>query len=669
MTKKNNYIVFILILVVFLFVLIRTAWISDDAAITLRTVLNFLNGYGPRFNIDERVQAYTHPLWFLVISAFSIVIKNVFYTTFVLSIGISLLTVWILFTRLATNIYGAIAAGLIFVLSKAFVDFSTSGLENPLSHLLIVSVVILALNAKNISRFKNLALFFLSCSLLYLSRPDLLVLIFPLSILVLSKYRHTPSTALKAIFVGMSPWLIWTLFSLYYYGVPFPNTAYAKLATGIPFIERATQGLHYLEHSLYTDPLTIICISLGIIVGFSANSVGVSLACGVLLYLAYIVSIGGDFMEGRFLTAPLLLSAIQISRYQFSKIYLYILLSLIVCLGLFSIGSTLLSNESYSNTRFAQYGIADERGYYFQHLGLLTAQKQTYSMPDWTTRDRKVDIACGGLGFKGIFAGPSTHFIDVCALSDPLLARTPTLSTPLRVGHYERALPPGYVESVVNDQNLIQDEKIASVYSSIRSVTRDALNDARRLKEIILINFGKHPKPDFSKYRYRMNVDEVVLFKTGSKGSLFLKDNGESEFRTSGWATAESWGTWSLGTIARLRLAVPSKEKPTALVLNGQVLLSPKTNQQRIEVFVVRGTSYENGEQTLIQSLLLTGEGSNPALPLQIVIPIEKQELESGFINLEFKFPTPVQPKDFSVTPPSLDERELTLGLISAVYK
>ena len=32
--------------------------LSDDAAITLRTVLNFINGYGPTFNIDERV--YIH---------------------------------------------------------------------------------------------------------------------------------------------------------------------------------------------------------------------------------------------------------------------------------------------------------------------------------------------------------------------------------------------------------------------------------------------------------------------------------------------------------------------------------------------------------------------------------------------------------------------------------
>jgi len=666
--SKSKKTIFLILMAVYLIALIRTAWISDDAAITLRTVLNFLNGYGPRFNIDERVQAYTHPLWFLIISTFSIVIKNVFYTTFILSIGISLLTVWLLFIRLATNVYGAIAAGLIFLLSKAYIDFSTSGLENPLSHLLIVSAVLLAINARKNEQFKNLTFFFLNCSFLYLSRPDLLLLIFPLSLLVLSKYRNAPGNAIKAICIGILPWLIWTLFSVYYYGVPFPNTAYAKLATGIPFIERANQGLHYLEHSIYTDPLTIICIALGIFGGLSSNALRASLAFGVVLYLAYIVSIGGDFMEGRFLTAPLLISAIQISRYQFSKKYFLILISLIFGFGLLSIGSTLLSDERYSNIRFAENGIADERGYYFQHLGLLTAQKQTYAMPDWKPGDRKVDIACGGLGFKGIFAGPGTHFIDVCALSDPLLARTPTLSTPLRVGHYERALPPGYVESVVNDKNLIQDERIASVYNAIRSVTRDELTDAQRIKEIFEINFGRLTLPDFSKYRYRMNVGELVFFKSGAKGSFFLKDSGESEFRTNGWAAAESWGTWSLGKVARLRLAVPSKENPAVLVLNGQVLLSPKSNQQKIEVFVVRGTSYETGNPSLVQSLELSGNGTSSSIPLQIVIPIEKQEIIDGFINMEFKFPTPVQPRDFAGGS-STDSRELTLGLISAVFE
>jgi arabinofuranosyltransferase len=48
-------------------VVLRTAWVSDDAFITFRTVDNALNGAGLRWNPAERVQTYTHPLWMLLV--------------------------------------------------------------------------------------------------------------------------------------------------------------------------------------------------------------------------------------------------------------------------------------------------------------------------------------------------------------------------------------------------------------------------------------------------------------------------------------------------------------------------------------------------------------------------------------------------------------------------
>ena len=49
--------------ILFLLVLIvRTAWMSDDAYITIRTIDNWRAGYGLRWDVAERVQAYTHPL-------------------------------------------------------------------------------------------------------------------------------------------------------------------------------------------------------------------------------------------------------------------------------------------------------------------------------------------------------------------------------------------------------------------------------------------------------------------------------------------------------------------------------------------------------------------------------------------------------------------------------
>ncbi|MEJ2612229.1 MAG: hypothetical protein P8179_19725, partial [Candidatus Thiodiazotropha sp.] len=169
---NNRQFVFAFTLL-FLLVLLRTAWISDDAAITLRTVLNFIHGFGPTFNIDERVQAYTHPLWFFILSLGSLISGNVFYTTFVISITVTIISLGLLLNNISRNPFVLVLIGLAVVLSKAFVDFSTSGLENPLSHLLLLLAVLVA--SSHIEKGNDkLSIFFLICSGLYLNRPDLL---------------------------------------------------------------------------------------------------------------------------------------------------------------------------------------------------------------------------------------------------------------------------------------------------------------------------------------------------------------------------------------------------------------------------------------------------------------------------------------------------------------
>src|SRR5579863_7902587 len=65
---RNGKTILVFALVFFFFVLIKNAWLSDDGYITLRTVSNFVHGYGLTWNIDERVQTYTHPLWMFLLS-------------------------------------------------------------------------------------------------------------------------------------------------------------------------------------------------------------------------------------------------------------------------------------------------------------------------------------------------------------------------------------------------------------------------------------------------------------------------------------------------------------------------------------------------------------------------------------------------------------------------
>lgn len=497
-SKKTAFVV---ILWIFFITLIRTAWISDDAAITLRTVLNFTHGYGLTFNIDERVQAYTHPLWFLLISGLSFALGNVYFATFAASIIISFLVLWLFFSFFSKNYLATLVAGIALVLSKAFIDYSTSGLENPLSHLLILLAILAADKAARPSRTDaSPALFFGLCSLLYLSRPDLLLMLFPLATLVALSMRRDPKKLFKFGLIGASPALVWTLFSLFYYGFPFPNTAYAKLGAGIPVDARVVQGMTYVLHSVGKDPITPAVMALGIFLGLRSGRMHQALAAGIGLYVLYVISIGGDFMEGRFFTAPLLVAAVLIARTELKPGQLAPIAASVVLLGMMSIDSTILSDPGVSERRILSNGIADERAYYYQKHGLVTATRDTFRQPEWKVGSRSVQTTCGGLGFQAITSGPGTHYIDACGLADPLLARLPAQYNPQwRVGHFFRQLPTGYIDSFMQEENLLSDPATSEFWASIRAVTRGPLLNKKRLIEIFRFHFMR-AKPDFSAY-------------------------------------------------------------------------------------------------------------------------------------------------------------------------
>src|SRR5262245_47919420 len=156
--------------VAFLLLLIRTAWVDDDAYITFRTVDNFLNGYGLRWNVVNRVQAYTHPLWMFATTAVASVTGEVYYASILLSIVVSISTVALVLARLTLTLPSAAFAISALILSKAFVDYSTSGLENPLTHLLLALFFVVLASLTSATR-RLLALSTIT-ALLMLNRMD-----------------------------------------------------------------------------------------------------------------------------------------------------------------------------------------------------------------------------------------------------------------------------------------------------------------------------------------------------------------------------------------------------------------------------------------------------------------------------------------------------------------
>lgn len=208
------------LLLAFALVVLRLGWMADDAYISFRTVWNLVHGYGLTWNPAERVQAYTHPLWLFVMAAAHALTDEIYLTAMALSVVLSVAAVaWVL-SRLATGPVQAIAFVAMLGSSQAVLDYTTSGLENPLSYLLIGAFAGLWLGARP-GRRPLFALFGIG-GLLALNRLDLSLLVAPA--LALALWQQRSGRALAVAVLALSPLLLWELFSLLFYGFPFPNT-------------------------------------------------------------------------------------------------------------------------------------------------------------------------------------------------------------------------------------------------------------------------------------------------------------------------------------------------------------------------------------------------------------------------------------------------------------
>lgn len=500
---SENRIAVWLSVTIFAVVLLRTAWLCDDAYITLRTIDNFVHGLGLTWNAAERVQTFTHPLWLLVLSIPYSFTFEAFYTTLIVSMMVSLMAVYLLAFRVASTNFVAVLVVFALCLSKAFVDFSTSGLENPLTHLILVIFFGLFLKA---AQTPGCILWLsLLAALGAVNRLDILLIFGPVLLYVFARNRNWKTV--RMIMLGLSPLILWECFSLLYYGALFPNTAYAKLNTGIDSWSIVQQGLRYLWNSCRVSIMTpLLFVAAAVWVVNKRSGRYWSAFAGILLYIFYIAWVGGDFMTGRFLSAPLLVAVVILSQADISPkkpVWLGGALVILV-LGLIWPGSPLFTGSDFGTKKehkLWDHGIGGERANYFQSSGLLNDVPSDQDRPVHPWKEDGKKLAAGdsfvvsraGVGFYGYYAGPRIHIVDEHALGDPLLSRLPA-RTPnrWRIGHFRRIVPNGYLRSIIADSNLIEDKSLAEFYDKLRLITRGAIFDWTRLQAIVNMNLGRY---------------------------------------------------------------------------------------------------------------------------------------------------------------------------------
>ncbi len=505
MKKQAQYGAVVALLVVYAVVLIRTAWICDDAYITLRTVDNLLQGYGLTWNPAERVQAYTHPLWMLLLVIPHAITGDGYAGTMWLSMLLSLGAV-ALFARLTTRTLMWGGVGIVaLICSRAFMDYSTSGLENPASHLCLVAFVALWRRHRRygVGALTGLTLI---AALGVLTRLDTLLLYLPA--LVVATVRAENRRAAVMALVGWAPLLAWELFSLVYYGSLFPNTALAKLPSNIGAMELSAQGLRYLGQSLANDPVTLAVIAAAVVVPVATRRREWVLSLGVVLYMLYVVRVGGDYMAGRFLATPLCLAvcALAVTVRHHSIPALVLVPVVLVGMACWQGKAPFLTGPGYGlgDKRMGdQEGIVDERSFFYRHTGWLREGQEPGTPPDHRFIERgqawkrkaathRVQMV-GVVGLVGYTAGPEVHIIDTMGLTDPLLARLPTCRQEgWRIGHFKRVVPPGYREAVVGSASQLQDRGLSDAYGAIQRVTRGPLMAEGRWQAIWDLSTGRY---------------------------------------------------------------------------------------------------------------------------------------------------------------------------------
>ncbi len=496
--------------------LVATSWQCDDAYITFRTVRNFWEGHGLTWNPGERVQVYTHPLWMMVALVAYGVFGEVYWSMSFAAFALALVTAIGLASLHAREARHAALVLAVLAASSAFVQYSVSGLENPLTALAILASVRAAAVVEPDRRalYSTLAL-----SAAFLCRSDAVLLVGPLWLVsVAPRPRALRAIALRAIALGGAPAIAWELFSVVYYGSLVPNTALAKLRLEVPFAGLLARGLAYFSDSLAEDPITLPVAFAGAVYAlrFGTNR-GRALGLGVLLYFVYLLRIGGDFMSGRFFFAPVFAALAALAHLRPAAVAPapvprpWLPFALVMAYAVLWPGSPVRAGPEDGvglgmDVTIRNTGIADERAFYYPATGALRLLVHPELRADGAPTPPgslsrlglrlaaapRAVVVGDQVGLVGYFGG-HVEILDRWAVADPLLARVP-FRAPMgwRVGHYPRPIPEGYKASRLAREDRFADPALGAAWEDIVLVTRGPLFESARWAAMFRLWRGVH---------------------------------------------------------------------------------------------------------------------------------------------------------------------------------
>jgi arabinofuranosyltransferase len=296
-------------------------WVDEDAFINFRIVHNLLAGHGPVFNVGERVEVSSDPLWMCTLALLHTVVPvSLEWTSVVL--GLVCTAGGFLAGGVAVARMGVrhdegtvLPLGLLMASAVAGVwEFATSGLEMSMVFLWLGCSFLLLVRVE--ARRTGAVLAAIAMGLGTLIRPELglgaVVFVAALVAVVAApgwtgdrgRLRRCSVVVASAVAVPVA----YELFRTAYFALLVPSTALAKAASSSWWSEGATYLWNFLAPYALWLPLALGALVVVVRVGSwwrAGDRLGVVVLCTPLVVglvdLLYVVEVGGDYMHARLL--------------------------------------------------------------------------------------------------------------------------------------------------------------------------------------------------------------------------------------------------------------------------------------------------------------------------------------------------------------------------------
>ena len=296
-------------------------WVDEDAFINFRIVHNLLAGHGPVFNVGERVEVSSDPLWLCLLTIVHVVVPvSLEWTSVVL--GLVCTAGAFVAGGMAVARLGArhdegtvLPLGLLMVSVVAGVwEFATSGLEMSMVFLWLGVSFLLLVRVE--ARRKCAVPAGVVLGLGSLIRPELALgaIVFTAALVAVvaapgwggdrGRLRRCTATVAAAVAVPLA----YELFRMAYYALLVPSTALAKAAASSWWSQGATYLWNFVAPYTLWLPLGLAAVVLVVRLSRwwrAGDRLGVLVLCTPLAVgavdLLYVVEVGGDYMHARLL--------------------------------------------------------------------------------------------------------------------------------------------------------------------------------------------------------------------------------------------------------------------------------------------------------------------------------------------------------------------------------